>query len=181
MRTFLDGFITPADCTTFVEFLQSAYTWRRCPGEWDERTMPITAAPLEIADRLLALHARVKTAAEAFFTPGQPLYTDTFQFVRWRPGDVLHPHADSEHHDGSAHPFPYRHYAATLYLNDNYRGGELFFPMEGYRHHPCTRAGTLGMFTGTLADQHGVTQMVDGTRYTIAGFFSREILHRPFP
>lgn len=60
-------------------------------------------------------------------------------------------------------------YAAVLYLNNDYSGGELFFPKLGYEIIP--EPGTLIIFPSTEEFEHGVRPVKEGpVRYVIPVF-----------
>ena len=103
----------------------------------------------------------------------QELYGDLLQFVRWPEGYELHPHADSEEPDGSPHPFHYREYACITYLNNDFEGGNIYFPRKD-NLSPTIEPGTMVFFPGTLEYLHGVKGVTDGVRYTIASFFTTD-------
>jgi hypothetical protein len=82
---------------------------------------------------------------------------------RMQPEVELKAHTDS-------HTDPSIHYAAILYINDDYSNGELFFPnldRGGLRPKPKT----LLIFPGDDKHNHGVEPVGDGPiRYVIVGF-----------
>lgn len=104
-----------------------------------------------------------------------PVYTDILCFNRWRVGDMQHPHADGEQLDGSLHPFHWRKYGCILYLNDDYEGGEIYFPNQSVELKP--RRNTLVFFPGTTEYLHGVRPITKGTRYTISTFWTFDFGH----
>ena len=60
-------------------------------------------------------------------------------------------------------------YAAVLYINDDYNGGEIFF--EHFNLEVKPRAGSLIIFPGTEKYQHGVRTVKPGpVRYVIPTF-----------
>lgn len=60
-------------------------------------------------------------------------------------------------------------YAAVLYLNNDYNGGELFFPKFDYEIKP--EPGTLIIFPSTEQFEHGVRPVKEGpVRYVIPVF-----------
>jgi hypothetical protein len=60
-------------------------------------------------------------------------------------------------------------YAAVLYINDDYSGGELFFPKLDLKVKP--EPGSLILFPGTELYEHGVRPVKDGpVRYVIPVF-----------
>ena len=79
-------------------------------------------------------------------------------------------HADCEGPDGlpAMHNGYYRYnLAAICYLNDNYVGGEIFFPQVNKTIKP--NKGDLVMFPGRF--KHGVTGVKSGERHTMLCWF----------
>jgi hypothetical protein len=102
--------------------------------------------------------------------PRQPLYSDTAQVVRWHEGQELTPHADNLEPDGRPNATPHRAFSSLIYLNDDYGGGETYFPGHGVRLTP--EAGALVLFGAGPQYVHGVTRVTRGLRYTNAGWFT---------
>lgn len=98
-------------------------------------------------------------------------YANTFPhsviFVRYDVGGELELHNDFENYD----PCTYCTHANALYLNDEYEGGEIYFPEVGFQVKPP--AGTLVYFPQTNVNEdhsdmtHGVTAVTSGTKYLI--------------
>lgn len=64
-------------------------------------------------------------------------------------------------------------YAAVLYLNDDYSGGELFFPKKDFKIKP--KPGSLVIFPGTEEFEHGVRKVGLGPhRYVIPVFIKSQ-------
>ena len=61
--------------------------------------------------------------------------------------------------------------ATLLYLNNNYSGGEIYFP--GYDISIKPNAGDLVCFPDTPDFVHGVKPISNGIRYTIPRWFTR--------
>jgi predicted 2-oxoglutarate/Fe(II)-dependent dioxygenase YbiX len=57
-------------------------------------------------------------------------------------------------------------------LNDDYEGGEIYFPVQGHRLKP--RTGMLVAFPGSEEAPHGVTAVVKGERFTMPAWYSTE-------
>lgn len=131
----------------------------------------------------------VKNVAENNF--GEKLVLESAQITRWRIGRDQPPHIDyfieSEEHDYDellrnnwtkeialdfAKDFHNKHYSALLYLNDNFEGGDLYFPQhDNFTLRP--EPGLLAMFQGNDNNFHGVTTVTNGIRYNISFFFTR--------
>lgn len=59
--------------------------------------------------------------------------------------------------------------AVIIYLNDNYNGGELFFPDHNFEIKPPAKS--IVVFPGTEDYMHGVREVLDGpTRYVMPSF-----------
>jgi hypothetical protein len=165
-------FLPVESCARFVKYVEESNLWENNgDGDWNNRSVNLSKMDFTMREEMLDLRIRVKENMLQDYSITKNLFADIFQFVRWLPDNVLMPHADAENPDGSVHPFPYRNFAAVIYLNDNYRGGQIYFPNHD-NFQPVITPGTLVTFPGTLEYLHGVTKIKSGTRYTIAGFFT---------
>jgi hypothetical protein len=94
--------------------------------------------------------------------------------VRWLPGQFQKPHADKELHDGPdaglPNDFPYYDIASLFYLNDDYEGGEIYWPLQGVRIKP--NRGAAYFFPGDMNYIHGVTEIKGNIRYTVPFFWT---------
>jgi hypothetical protein len=100
---------------------------------------------------------------------------------KWAIGEYQDPHSDSEFNvgkliindnyfnDHNNIPESYSSflitYSSVVYLNDNYSGGELYFPEYGLTFKP--KAGDLITFPSNAKYIHGVTPVKDVERYTL--------------
>jgi hypothetical protein len=81
---------------------------------------------------------------------------------RMQPGVELKPHTDQ-------HTDPSIKYAAILYINDDYKDGELVFKNLDLQIRPKPK--TLLIFPGNEKYEHGVETVSDGPiRYVLVGF-----------
>ena len=126
---------------------------------------------------------RIGPVIEGLFKKLQPVIesfygvkvTPTGQtIVRWLPGQLQNPHADKELHDGPdaglPNDFPYYDIASLFYLNDDYEGGELYFPLQEIQFKP--KRGSAYFFPGDKNFIHGVTEIESGIRYTCPFFWT---------
>lgn len=100
----------------------------------------------------------------------------------WYPGEKQHPHSDCEavfYNDDNGEiqmtkinnfSSIFIEYAALTYLNDDYSGGEIYFPDFDLEIKP--RAGELIFFPGTQHYMHGVKEILSGNRYVFMTFFT---------
>jgi hypothetical protein len=73
--------------------------------------------------------------------------------------------------DGKLKPRPFNRddRSGLLYLNDDYEGGELYFPLQDFEYKP--KAGTFIFFEGNQEVPHEVNLVKSGTRYNIISFY----------
>jgi leucine proline-enriched proteoglycan (leprecan) len=70
---------------------------------------------------------------------------------------------------------PHRYFSSIIYLNDDYEGGETYFPGFGVRIKP--EPGLMVLFGSGPEYVHGVTKVRSGRRYTYAGWFTFDPAH----
>lgn len=96
--------------------------------------------------------------------------------VRWPVGTRQEPHADKEMHEGpdtgKPNSFPWYDIGTVFYLNDDYEGGELYFPLQGIEFKP--KPGAAYFFPGDKNYIHGVRPVTSGIRYTLPYFWTIE-------
>jgi hypothetical protein len=89
---------------------------------------------------------------------------------RQYPGTALTEHVDD-------HTDPSLAYATVAYINDNYRGGEVFFSKFGISFKP--KAGSFLIFPTTENWTHGVTEVEPGpTRYVLPIFIRKKDFYK---
>lgn len=88
---------------------------------------------------------------------------------KWHPGERQDLHADGETAGGWPTYNYIVDYGSIMYLNDNYEGGEIFFPKYHMKLKP--KPGTLIFFPSNRNYTHGVNEIISGVRYTSAHFW----------
>lgn len=167
------NFISEDERKAILGLIPQVTTWdTNMPPDhtWYNRYVHYGHMAPELQAYIGPIRQRVKRQIVSDYGITEPLYADTLQVVRWFEGNFQHPHADAENHDGSPHPYPWRAFASIIYLNDEYEGGQIYFPTKGIQ--PVVKPGTLAFFPGTLEFTHGVKPVTKGMRYTIASFFT---------
>jgi hypothetical protein len=142
---------------------------------WENRVATSNTLDLndvKINPMISALQERLKSEVDKFFNVDA--WPTSTAIVRWLPGQLQMPHADKELHEGDnagkPNDFPWYDIAGLFYLNDEYEGGELYFPNQGIQFKP--KAGAAYFFPGDLNYIHGVTEIKSGIRYVIPFFFT---------
>lgn len=142
---------------------------------WEDRVA--TLHTLQKADPNIifiinGLFDRLKIKVDKFYNVNAKATSPAI--VRWNPGNRQEPHADKELHEGpdagKPNAFPYYDIASIFYINDNYEGGELYFPLQGIEFKPKARAAYF--FPGDKNYIHGVRPVLNGTRYTSPFFWN---------
>ena len=124
-----------------------------------------------IAPVIAKMFARLKPIVENFYKVEVTPTNSTI--VRWLPGQRQNPHADKELHEGPdagmPNDFPNYDLSSLFYLNDDYEGGELYFPLQNVKFKP--KKGAAYFFPGDKNYIHGVTEIKSGIRYTCPFFW----------
>jgi hypothetical protein len=131
--------------------------------EKQDPTIPVT---------IMNMVSRLKREVDSFY--GVDALPTSPAMVRWLPGQLQMPHADKELHEGEnrgkPNDFPYYDIAGLFYINDDYEGGELYFPNQNIQFKP--KAGAAYFFPGDMNYIHGVTEITSGIRYTVPFFWT---------
>lgn len=93
--------------------------------------------------------------------------------MRYRPGGHFQRHADSEFYDTERKAWVKindRDISLLLYLNDDFEGGLLSFPVFNWTYRP--RAGDLLFFPSDSRFQHQAQPVTSGRRYAIVSFMA---------
>ena len=142
---------------------------------WEDRVCTynsLMASDPAILDLIYSMIARLKIEVDAFFNVDAKETGPAI--VRWPVGARQEPHADKEFHSGPekgrANDFPWYDLAGLFYFNDDYEGGELYFPQHGIEFQPV--AGAAYFFPGDMNYTHGVRPVKSGNRFTSPFFWT---------
>jgi predicted 2-oxoglutarate/Fe(II)-dependent dioxygenase YbiX len=113
------------------------------------------------------LRQKFKEAIELVFD--REVVANTSHAQKWDVGGFAAPHSDNSDFDGTPNAFEINKYVGILYLNDNYGGGELYFPEHDIEFKPA--AYSYICFPGGVENIHGVKEITEGTRYTMVSFW----------
>ncbi len=174
------GFLHPDSCAALTKaFKRNQHRAPPAAPYWSGRFIWASSldpvAELSTLRILQTVRDAALTAIALHFDVRRHLYSDTTQLVHWPPGVALTPHADNTEPNGQPNSTPHRCFSSILYLNDNYTGGETYFPFLGFRIKPQT--GSLLAFRSDASHAHGVTRIETGHRYTCANWFTFDQRH----
>ena len=164
-----ENFLSPEDCRSFIAcYEENRPNLRQDTSEyWRDRVLYFTAMPER--DRAIKLRMRellyrqIELLRQHFAYTG-PLYPETVNLVSWPQDLEMIPHVDQD--DG----FAQRMFAAVGYLNDDYEGGEIYFPEIAESIKP--KAGMLLAFHCGPRHRHGVRATKGNLRYTFPSWFT---------
>ena len=120
--------------------------------------------------------------SEIYKATGKVFHTEMASLCRWHNGGVQNPHLDTYSNqeekigEGSAEN-PSREWTVIVYLNDDYTGGETYFPPSDYYPFGYQVEKEVGdglLFQG-IYHGHGVFKVRRSTRHTLALWFTEDL------
>jgi len=167
-----DNFISAENCKYLIETAIKSDLWESGGTEfWSNRVINyelMYSYDIEAARIMLDANIRCSNVIKNNYHVPE-IYSDTLQIVRWFPGMEQPPHADDMTNTDIL-GFEHRAFGSIIYLNDDYEGGNTYYPNYDIRITP--KSGTLAIHPGDPEHLHGVTKIEGGMRYTIASFWT---------
>jgi len=173
----VDNLITEQECRSIIGYLDGIVNaghleWNQISfygsfamGYWPhDDNLLLFGLP---SDYFSQLKEKIKKAGEECF--GRDLSEVSYHAQKWVIGAFASFHSDNTHEDGTPSAFYKSKYAGFLYLNDNFKGGDLNF-----KHHDIVikpKPGRLAFFKGGHGNEHEVTTVKEAERYTVGSFW----------
>lgn len=154
----VDNYLTDEECDKLLHICKTTNDWKG-QGDWKERLLWPEYSK-NLAKKLITDRTSV---CEEFFDSA--LKIDNVHCVIWREGNHMPPHSDYGAHDEYMH----RDIASIIYLNDDYKGGDIYIPELNFSAKP--KKGQLIAFNGGKLT-HGVKEVKSGTRFTNICWFN---------
>jgi hypothetical protein len=176
----VDSFLDPNECKTLLSFAKSVLEWEKTGGAqdfWNNRSLSdeyiYNKLSKDIGKKLLGIKARIGTKIQELYQI-EKVYPDILSIVRWFPGVGLTPHIDdmTDSNEESSSWFHHREFGIVIYLNDNFKGGQTYYPSHDLYIEPV--AGRLVIHPGDENHRHGVIPSKDKVRYTISSFWTQD-------
>jgi hypothetical protein len=184
----LENFITKDEQKRLIDFANNNKIWDITETHidkdglvlydhkiWEDRVATynsLMSSDPTILNLIYSLIDRLKIEVDKFFNVDVKATGPAI--VRWPIGSRQEPHADKEFHVGEErgrpNDFPWYDIAGLFYFNDNYSGGELYFPQHGIEFKPKARAAYF--FPGDKYYAHGVRPITEGSRFTSPFFWT---------
>lgn len=94
--------------------------------------------------------------------PSDYVRDEGYMMLRYRAGARLDWHNDDW-------GLQFRRISAILYPNDDYRGGLIHFPIQGWAYKP--KAGTMLIFPSNYVYPHRADAVLEGVKYAVTTWF----------
>lgn len=171
----IKNFLNKDDCEYLINTVKNVDCWEKNHGDfWENRILSDTTIYKDIdkiAGRLLYdVRIKISDVIKKEYKLSKQVYPDLCQVVRWFPGQQQPPHADDMKDTEGHEWYHHRDYGSIIYLNDNYDGGNTYYPKQKLSITP--EIGTLLVHPGDQEHFHGVTKIKNSTRYTISSFWT---------
>jgi len=165
----IESVLDDDETAELIRYAKCNDDWGAVVGQydWQDRVHRNVTEP-NVQDIVDKLTSATKEFLESSY--GVSLFDTIPQLNRWRVGDRQPPHADKQELDGSPNCCPNYDLSSIFYLNDDYGGGNIFFPNQNLSLSP--KANTLICFPGDVNYLHGVSEVTYGVRYTISVFWT---------
>ena len=171
-----ENFIDESYIVNVLNFVKSTNVWEKSKKDgdfWSMRTIDTHNVPDEIKTILKDIYIKTEKFILESYNLSTPVYMDTINLVRWFPGQSQPAHCDDmTDNDAEKIKFSHRAFGSIIYLNDDYSGGETFYPNFEIIVKP--KKNTCVVHPGDCDHLHGVTQVENSVRYTIASFWTHD-------
>jgi hypothetical protein len=156
----VENFIDKADADVLISEINKPSSFNPYPEYYANRNGG-TAFPYNdaVMDILKKYSIQANKIQEDFFqTNKKVIVTKSFGSC-WVAGKSGSPHIDAIELE------PFIEYSSVIYLNDEYEGGEIYFPNQNFSIKPKKYSAIF--FPGNDMEYlHGVSEIISGNRYT---------------
>jgi hypothetical protein len=171
----IENFLSKELCQEIHDFLKIDKVWDGANIEWNKKVLP---SPLfQDTDFYPELTQKRDELIEIIEKIYNVKINKDFQkislvLVRWDHGATQAAHGDRENKDGTLKPKRIRDYdiSSVLYLNDDFDGGNTYFTQHDISVKP--KQGSVVIFPGDRYYIHGVSEVQNGTRFTVPKFWT---------
>jgi hypothetical protein len=163
-------FISDEECVILIRAFESNALTNSANGFWDNMIVyPGTISDRDVLGLMAKTSHRTRDIIRQEYKP-EEIYSDSIMLCRWDVGKQLTPHIDNQ--DTHEYSTPWRNYSSLVYLNNDYEGGEIFFPRLNLSLKPA--AGMLVIFSSGAEHEHGVKEVTAGRRYTMPSWYTTD-------
>ena len=175
MIKVLDNYLDKESFLTLKEYAETTDSWQEdIQPLWDKRNIHADKVFYEKNNKLsksfFKLNKNFEKDIVDIFKPEIKVYSELMSFARTFKQIDQTPHSDSTGNNGENNGTSFRSFSALLYLNDNFDGGELWFPNQNFLFKP--KENTAVFFPSTFEYLHGVKGLNEGVRCVITTFWT---------
>ena len=156
-----DNFINEEDAKTLINEINNPSEINPYPEYYSKRyggtAFPYNKTVMSILKKYSDLSNVKHKELNGFY---DPIYTFKAFGSKWVPGTFGGLHADAQD------PEPWIEWSTVVYLNDEYSGGEIYFPRQRFSYQPKKYSAVFFPSAGTEY-LHGITKILSGERYTM--------------
>jgi hypothetical protein len=170
---YYENFVSEDICKNMIEYFESKSDFWGDVAFYQSYGMGIAEVDPELPkfglDETFFLDLKERFKQAVIEAHGRDVKANTSHAQKWETGAYANDHSDNSDFDGNPNAFEINKYVGILYLNRNYDGGNLNF-----RDHNLSIAPESGMFItfpGGIENVHSVTEITEGTRYTMVSFW----------
>jgi Rps23 Pro-64 3,4-dihydroxylase Tpa1-like proline 4-hydroxylase len=158
---YIENVLPKEEHQVLLNYAKNTDSWKEEP--WLARIVESENLPKEIIEILSKTFELVhKKSVELYDVSINPLSKGQIHMVKFVKGFYLVPHTDTLSSERN-------HIASVYYINDDYAGGEIYFPDHDLTIKP--KANSLIVFPGNEYYVHGVSEIIDNNRYSSAMWF----------
>lgn len=154
----IENFVSEEDCILAIDLIESSELTNfknNSLAKIAPATDEVTQLVKKYSDKSLNVHKEIHNLTI-------PIYTHEGFLTVWNVGAHAGVHMDN--HTGAE----FVQLSSVLYFNDDFDGGEIYFPEFDFVHKPKAGDGIFfPAFTKEHAYMHGVTKVTSGKRYTM--------------
>lgn len=184
----LENFVDLEDLKKIQSFLPTINEWASSgENEYDEDGVTVLYNADYWKDRqcsgdlILKLNKEIYEIVEKYILKMKLYLENKFKvelssrppvFIKWPVDTYQEPHADKELPDGGRNSFPNYDINSLIYYNDDFDGGELYYPQYDFEIKP--KPGLAVAHPGDRYYLHGVRRITSGLRWTTPSFYTIE-------
>jgi hypothetical protein len=156
----VEDFITEEDANVLINEMKRPSEINEYPSYYKDRNggtaLPYNKTVMSLLKKYAVDANRIQK--EFFELEKDVIVTKAFGSF-WNPGQSGAPHIDAIEKE------PFIEYSSVIYLNDEYEGGEIYFPRQSFEHRPKKYSAIF--FPGNSFNYiHGVKEITSGNRFT---------------
>lgn len=168
----VENFLSIKDLDIILNYAKSTKGWEGSEF-WKDRILSIQKINnenKEVSLLLFNLLMKQKEYISNSYNLNTMIYSDAFVLVKWLPGQEQSPHSDNMIDTPDHINHKHREYGSIVYLNNDFSGGETFYPQHNVSIVPKSRM--LAVHPADDNHMHGVSKIENGIRYTVASFWT---------